>query len=185
MVVRTENVRRCDLDLRGYSMLDPFYPRAARPGFLGGGGCLDVFNPRARVGARAASPTSRARSRGFNPCTRVRGDRVPRGRHHVLYLVSLRAPAWGATSSCRGGRSTSSSFNPRARVGRDCDSVACCSFGYKTSVSAIRSRHGNIGEKTASISRHQLEKSKGCGNANRPGIRRALVVRVFRERGDR
>ena len=33
--------------------------------------------------------------------------------------VSIHAPAWGATVSCRPVDAASSCFNPRARVGRD------------------------------------------------------------------
>ena len=50
----------------------------------------------------------------------------PRGARHIeLYyarikeLVSIHAPAWGATSGKRSRKSGSTCFNPRARVGRD------------------------------------------------------------------
>ena len=65
-------------------------------------------------------------SKCFNPRARV-------GRDHVLTfirliaLVSIHAPAWGATCRRRFGCDNSSGFNPRARVGRDLgESDRCC-----------------------------------------------------------
>ena len=40
-----------------------------------------------------------------------------RGQHHLQ--VSIHAPAWGATSESRAHAGVGSGFNPRARVGRD------------------------------------------------------------------
>ena len=57
-------------------------------------------------------------SRSFNPRPRMGGDSL-RLRLCLLMLVSIHAPAWGATA---GGRVTQCErgFNPRPRMGGDC-----------------------------------------------------------------
>ena len=98
------------------------------------------FNPRARVGRDAASKHAYLTLFGFNPRARVgrdlrimflslrlevsihapawgateEGGRRPRERQ-----VSIHAPAWGATTTYNTRYKLNSSFNPRARVGRD------------------------------------------------------------------
>jgi len=77
------------------------------------------FNPRARVGrdsARTCAAPTRAR---FNPRARVGRDQVRRVACVVAAVVSIHAPAWGATLPARRASSRWTSFNPRARVGRD------------------------------------------------------------------
>ena len=98
------------------------------------------FNPRARMGRDKRSTTSSSSGASFNSRARLGRDlhRVD-GEHDVVVsihapawgatiaperqavsaLVSIHAPAWGATrGSCRCPR-RSRCFNPRARVGRD------------------------------------------------------------------
>ena len=99
------------------------------------------FNPRARVGRDAAGTLPCPAQSGFNPRARVGRDRTmvstsafqaefqstrPRGARpdirrasHLPRLVSIHAPAWGATPASRRLRSRCCRFNPRARVGRD------------------------------------------------------------------
>ena len=48
------------------------------------------------------------------------GSQLPRER---LEMVSIHAPAWGATPDSQEHRGADGSFNPRARVGRDVASV--------------------------------------------------------------
>ena len=106
--------------------------RASRPG----------FNPRARVGRDIASPMALPPSGCFNPRARVGRDHRSLTEAVRLMLVSIHAPAWGATlrsptekTAAPGFQSTRprgarrrlnqslrfrlTSFNPRARVGRD------------------------------------------------------------------
>ena len=79
------------------------------------------FNPRTRVGCdRLIEPFATFFIR-FNPRTRVGCDwYVP---YRLLWddWVSIHAPAWGATLSCRLMSGLSASFNPRTRVGCDDD----------------------------------------------------------------
>ena len=98
------------------------------------------FNPRARMGRDKRSTPSSSSGASFNSRARLGRDlhRVD-GEHDVVVsihapawgatiaperqavsaLVSIHAPAWGATrGSCRCPR-RSRCFNPRARVGRD------------------------------------------------------------------
>ena len=52
--------------------------------------------------------------------TRPRGARPHNGsRKGRVFPVSIHAPAWGATLRCADSSTRNSSFNPRARVGRD------------------------------------------------------------------
>ena len=79
------------------------------------------FNPRARVG-RDARAVSRAVSASLFQSARPRGARLRAlvaGDEHGV--VSIRAPAWGATSITAQHRVKYRGFNPRARVGRDTD----------------------------------------------------------------
>jgi len=55
---------------------------------------------------------------GFNPRARVGRDFSTHAQDHA-WLVSIHAPAWGATLLDKKQSLKSTSFNPRARVGRD------------------------------------------------------------------
>ncbi len=57
----------------------------------------DKFNPRARVGRDSRSCPAMSRS-GFNPRARVGRDRRPSSAALGQRLVSIHAPAWGATN---------------------------------------------------------------------------------------
>ena len=76
------------------------------------------FNPRARVGRDSLWEELFLSEFCFNPRARVGRDDIVASMSSKT-LVSIHAPAWGATASrgeaCRVG----SGFNPRARVGRD------------------------------------------------------------------
>ena len=92
------------------------------------------FNPRARVGrdplrASLAIPFHCR----FNPRARVGRDAAPVARPAGLALVSIHAPAWGATWCRPKMPAPTRSFNPRARVGRD--NPLLDYRGVKTSVS--------------------------------------------------
>jgi len=130
--------------------------------------CLDVgFNPRARVGRDIRATAQAIQCRCFNPRARVGRDFPPSSTHRhrqsfnprarvgrdgevgtlVRFgAVSIHAPAWGATTPAvamlpfalfqstrpRGARpwtpafrSALTSFNPRARVGRDVRASSC------------------------------------------------------------
>ena len=80
---------------------------------------VERFNPRARVG-RDAIRVGEMMMSGLFQSTRPRGARLTRPSiAGVDSLVSIHAPAWGATT-CEGlARLLVASFNPRARVGRD------------------------------------------------------------------
>ena len=55
------------------------------------------FNPRTRVGCDSCLTAWHRRSSCFNPRTRVGCDAVTDQRHAPPRLVSIHAPAWGAT----------------------------------------------------------------------------------------
>src|SRR5690606_18304786 len=104
------------------------------------------FNPRARVGRDGAGEAGgeypwlfqSARPRGAR---RDAGGPSPRGSQ-----VSIRAPAWGATSRLVGSAAGGASFNPRARVGRD-----FCASGSVNSFSMFQSAR----PRGARLRRHQ------------------------------
>ncbi|ABB24164.1 hypothetical protein Plut_1304 [Pelodictyon luteolum DSM 273] len=94
-------------------------PRGARPEKLGPVVPDRRFNPRARVG-RDSNRLRRVAGRLMFQSTRLRGARRARVSVDALYPeVSIHAPAWGATAQSSQARESRSSFNPRARVGRD------------------------------------------------------------------
>ena len=76
------------------------------------------FNPRARMGRDVTVAVIRLAVTSFNPRARMGRDPSIRGRH-PRRLVSIHAPAWGATSPRRSAPARRPSFNPRARMGRD------------------------------------------------------------------
>ncbi len=59
------------------------------------------------------------RIQGFNPRARTGRDRFVRIRHTPRRIVSIHAPARGATSQARARWMRTFCFNPRARTGRD------------------------------------------------------------------
>ena len=77
------------------------------------------FNPRARVG-RDHLCRGVEHGDGVFQSTRPRGARRDEaGLLEVSPVVSIHAPAWGATSPARANATAHRRFNPRARVGRD------------------------------------------------------------------
>ena len=77
------------------------------------------FNPRAHVGRDCIKPLQLITRIVFQS-TRPRGARLHQtlAAHHA-HRVSIHAPTWGATLSCRCHKNKPSCFNPRAHVGRD------------------------------------------------------------------
>ena len=76
------------------------------------------FNPRARVGRDQIARPLITKHGHFNPRARVgRDDIFPRRR--LWIVISIHAPAWGATLADRLPCRVLWHFNPRARVGRD------------------------------------------------------------------
>ena len=80
--------------------------------------CVCRFNPRARVGRDTPSGANCVSLNSFNPRARVGRDFDACASGEDA-LVSIHAPAWGATVSHRRHTSLYARFNPRARVGRD------------------------------------------------------------------
>ena len=84
------------------------------------------FNPRARVGRDIKAGTIRDRAGKFQS-TRPRGARPFACQVvDIGQLVSIHAPAWGATRRKSSSPQDRPSFNPRARVGRDLDGLFLC-----------------------------------------------------------
>ena len=94
-------------------------PRGARPAAAGQRSAGPIcFNPRARVGRDLHSAHKVAHSKSFNPRARVGRDADADGVEQLL-VVSIHAPAWGATQAAVYPHARLPGFNPRARVGRD------------------------------------------------------------------
>ena len=98
-------------------------PRGARPERLRVFGVVcSSFNPRARAGRdlnRAQGPDVLDR---FNPRARAGRDLTTPRLCRWRTIVSIHAPARGATRRPRSRPCEGWSFNPRARAGRDCSS---------------------------------------------------------------
>ena len=77
------------------------------------------FNPRARMGRDPPPPHMEIKTRVFQS-TRPHGARpnVHEGEA-MVFIVSIHAPAWGATPLPENTSLSAESFNPRARMGRD------------------------------------------------------------------
>ena len=76
------------------------------------------FNSRSRVGSDAQQSEDARSKQGFNSRSRVGSDLCERLEEESV-IVSIRAPAWGATRRRCRLSSRSGSFNSRSRVGSD------------------------------------------------------------------
>ena len=111
------------------AMFQSTHPRGVRPsGWRWTYRTWSGFNPRTRVGCDMRATCRKVGAKRFQS-THPRG--VRRKALHVIVqraLVSIHAPAWGATP-CRGPWPASCpSFNPRTRVGCDCFHVLSSRF---------------------------------------------------------
>jgi len=79
---------------------------------------LRRFNPRARTGRDTALPVLQSANLSFNPRARTGRDFSPSGAGDSP-LVSIHAPARGATRGSHHYQPSQAGFNPRARTGRD------------------------------------------------------------------
>ena len=97
---------------------------------------VNRFNPRTRVGCDSVIRDSNVKVDKFQS-THPRGVRPASAGYAITHtLVSIHAPAWGATSpgsSIRGGHA---GFNPRTRVG--CDAIRT---GISLSQTQFQSTH--------------------------------------------
>ena len=143
---RLRRDERCPLTYAEFTLFQSTHPRGARPvvvhhlrrrrrvsihapvwgatHVLDGSEVLREFQSTRPRGARPATHTAAHWDEPFQS-TRPRGARLrvdPLTGHD--FFVSIHAPAWGATPTTSPTRRTLSSFNPRARVGRDAVRVA-------------------------------------------------------------
>ena len=124
------------------------------------------FNPRARVG-RDIVMNSRLRDvYGFNPRARVGRDFDSLTGDEKHDVVSIHAPAWGATRTGRSRIVFPIRFNPRARVGRDrgSNSTSCAtsSFNPRARVGRDCSVAGSGPRHTAFQSTRPRGARRGC-----------------------
>ena len=99
-------------------------PRGARPDrWYGILRWTNGFNPRARVGRDLSNFPTFSHYVKFQS-TRPRGARrFDTAQSAWEWIVSIHAPAWGATPLPARWPRGAARFNPRARVGRDCSST--------------------------------------------------------------
>ena len=81
------------------------------------------FNPRSRMGSDMTSSPRWMRWLNFNPRSRMGSDPL-RGGDVLNLLISIHAPAWGATWATPPCSQASTNFNPRSRMGSDPTSPA-------------------------------------------------------------
>ena len=93
---------------------------------------------------------------GFNPRPRVGGDVVVRCASGVGHLVSIHAPAWGATGEPPRQEAIHHGFNPRPRVGGDLGSdsatIGCTRFNPRPRVGG--DSVGHVAGETVLVSIH-------------------------------
>ncbi len=77
------------------------------------------FNPRARMGRDIRFKFFYLVNHRFNPRARMGRDSPRRNNSSTMKVVSIHAPAWGATRLALLLASLGYCFNPRARMGRD------------------------------------------------------------------
>jgi len=94
-------------------------PRGARLKYPASNPIIIGFNPRARVGRDMLKALVESGQIGFNPRARVGRDNFRANSGSREKVVSIHAPAWGATYRRSNFNLLYSCFNPRARVGRD------------------------------------------------------------------
>ena len=96
------------------------------------------FNSRSRVGSDRAWQRRRKTGRRFNSRSRVGSDDCKPFYLQSFHMVSIRAPAWGATFSGYSAHITSQCFNSRSRVGSDargrCGRCCPCRFNSRSRV---------------------------------------------------
>ena len=80
---------------------------------------IQRFNPRSRVGSDGNDVLVIAPDGCFNPRSRVGSDFGSLGLPWPVRVVSIHAPAWGATARRENTPPASCCFNPRSRVGSD------------------------------------------------------------------
>ena len=83
----------------------------------------EVISTRAPAGGATNSPKGIVASFRFQP-TLPRGERHKRGERFRHVYISTHAPAWGATPTIWRARNDCIYFNPRSRVGSDCNTWA-------------------------------------------------------------
>ena len=77
------------------------------------------FNPRSRGGSDCNLLMSRSLLLSFNPRSRGGSDLTFATEQAAINLVSIHAPAGGATTKSRYGGTKAGCFNPRSRGGSD------------------------------------------------------------------
>ena len=112
--------------------------------------CPRRFNPRTRVGCDVPCEFRPACCQCFNPRTRVGCDDIRRPHRPDTALVSIHAPAWGATPSIYGVLHVRKCFNPRTRVG--CDSATMSEMRDKVMFQSTHPR--GVRRRPRSSSRH-------------------------------
>jgi len=95
----------------------------ATPSFTSTRSLIGCFNPRARVG-RDITQQCADISKGVSIHAPAWGATKSFQRTPDSQPVSIHAPAWGATGPIISVTFDQASFNPRARVGRDCSSTS-------------------------------------------------------------
>ena len=127
-----------------------FNPRSR----AGSDGCVSAifvenasFNPRSRAGSDTNSIGGKRQTAGFNPRSRAGSD-INLIQDVILRVVSIHAPARGATINVWQPDSSDCGFNPRSRAGSDrCYPVTSASWRKFQSTLPRGERRPNSSEK--------------------------------------
>ena len=106
----------------------------------------NCFNPRPRMGGDIGGANSLHRSLAFQSAPPHGGRPVGGGHHAAPRIVSIRAPAWGATDKMATWPVLKMGFNPRPRMGGDAMvhtiGLASSCFNPRPRMGGDRSNHG-------------------------------------------
>ena len=114
--------------------------------------------------------------------TRPRGARPGRPAPHVpAYLVSIHAPAWGATFVPSSRRSEQWCFNPRARVGRDHPTIGDLFNSRQFQSTRPRGARLEAGHDISEFKVFQSTRPRGARQPHHNSLRDKDFFRVTRE----
>ena len=99
----------------------------------------------------------------------------------MIDLVSIHAPAWGATTRCAATSCMSRSFNPRARVGRDVVDSYVSNHAVRFQSTRPRGARLQSGVGIAHVQWFQSTRPRGARQPHHNSLRDKDFFRVTRE----
>jgi len=160
-------------------------PRGARPELLLNAVLVQMFQSTRPRGARLIPFNLFSNAMRFQS-TRPRGARLnTRHERDVFGLVSIHAPAWGATGSAASMMAATHGFNPRARVGRDLSNKSNSQISLLFQSTRPRGARPSRVSKSAARPKFQSTRPRGARLIAFSLFSRAMRFQSTRPRGAR